>query len=316
MKKDLISIIIPIYNVEKYLNKCIDSVINQTYKNLEIILVNDGSTDNCGNICDQYKKIDKRIKVIHKKNGGVSSARNVALSNIKGEYIYFIDSDDYIEKDTIELLFNNIIEFDSDIACCNYYKEYDNEKKDIIISNLKQIMNREEFLNSILNDNSISGYLWNKLYKRELFDKNIRFDESIKIMEDLIVNLNITKNISKISYVDKPLYHYVQRSNSALNSKDILKMKGSLNSYVQIIELLGHFEHILINKYKLNFIIEYLIIKIYSKEFDDRNFNIIINDYIKLGILKTKGNLKLKIKAFVLLYCPFIYKTFVFLKNK
>ena len=118
---DLISVIIPIYNVEKFLSFCIDSIVNQTYKNLEIILVDDGSTDNSGKICDEYALKDNRIKVMHKQNGGVSSARNVGLNIAKGKYIGFVDSDDYVENDMFEILHNLIIKNNVDISCCNKF---------------------------------------------------------------------------------------------------------------------------------------------------------------------------------------------------
>ena len=133
-KNNLISIIVPIYNVEKYLKKCIDSIINQTYKNLEIILVDDGSPDNCGKICDEYAKKDNRIKVIHKENGGVSSARNVGVENATGEYIGFVDSDDYIEKDMYEVLINNLKKENADISIISNYEVYKNK----IIENKKK----------------------------------------------------------------------------------------------------------------------------------------------------------------------------------
>lgn len=121
MKNELISVIVPIYNTSKYLSKCIDSIINQTYKNLEIILVNDGSTDNSLDICNKYKLIDSRIIIINKDNGGLSSAKNIGLDNHKGRYIAFIDSDDYVDNNFIGELYNNLISTNSDISLCNYY---------------------------------------------------------------------------------------------------------------------------------------------------------------------------------------------------
>ena len=118
---DKISVVVPVYNVEKYLRKCIDSIINQTYKNLEIILVDDGSPDKCGEICDEYAKKDNRVKVIHKKNAGVSSARNDGIDNATGEYIIFVDSDDWLEDNAIEIMVDKLNEYDYDCVFCNFY---------------------------------------------------------------------------------------------------------------------------------------------------------------------------------------------------
>lgn len=131
MEEKLISIIVPVYNVEKYLKECIDSVISQTYKNLEIILVDDGSTDKSGEICDEYSKKDSRIKVIHKENGGLSDARNVALDIAKGEYIGFVDSDDYVEKDMFETLYKLAEEHNTEISSISFYKTLENEIIDV-----------------------------------------------------------------------------------------------------------------------------------------------------------------------------------------
>ena len=124
----LVSIIVPVYNVEKYLERCLDSLINQTLKDIEIILVDDGSTDDSGNICDKYAKKDKRIKVIHKENGGLSDARNIGLSIANGRYLQFVDSDDFIHKQMIEILYNTIINNNADISICDFDKVYENTK--------------------------------------------------------------------------------------------------------------------------------------------------------------------------------------------
>ena len=117
-KQDLISVIVPVYNVENYLKRCLDSIINQTYQNIEIILIDDGSTDNSGNLCEDYKKIDNRIKVVHKTNGGLSDARNTGIKKAKGKYITFVDSDDYVEYDYVEYLYNLIKKYDTNISFC------------------------------------------------------------------------------------------------------------------------------------------------------------------------------------------------------
>ena len=126
-----VSVIVPIYNVEEYINKCIDSILNQTFREFELILVDDGSTDNSGNICDTYKSIDNRVRVIHKDNGGLSDARNFGIEAATGEFLYFIDGDDFIHEDTLESMYNSIMKTNSDISVCNmirYYGEEDTEK--------------------------------------------------------------------------------------------------------------------------------------------------------------------------------------------
>lgn len=141
---DKISIVVPIYNVEKYLDQCVKSIINQTYKNLEIILVNDGSIDNSGKICDKYKRQDNRVIVIHKENGGSSDARNVGIQIATGKYIGFVDSDDYIEKDMYEFLYNNMINENADISCCNRFLLWSNKKQIYGEKKYYAVMNSKE----------------------------------------------------------------------------------------------------------------------------------------------------------------------------
>lgn len=219
--EELITIIIPIYQVEKYLKKCLDSVIYQTYRNLEIILVDDGSTDKSPQICDEYKNKDSRIKVIHKKNGGLSQARNVGMRIATGKYIGFVDSDDYIGKDMYQVLYNNMIKTNSDISICNLIqvKENDNinyneiEKKQYILEEYT----KEEALHLLI-ENKIKSYAWNKLYKREVLN-SIEFPIGKK-MEDLAVMYKIFEKAKKIVYTDKVEYYYLQRKNSILGNVD------------------------------------------------------------------------------------------------
>lgn len=213
---DLISVIIPVYNVEKYIRECLNSVINQTYKNLEIILVDDGSQDKSGNICDEYKMKDDRIKVIHKQNGGLSDARNVGMKIAKGRYIQFIDSDDFIDKDMIEILYKIIIENDADISMCSNYILKEN-KRTSDSSGKMYIYNRIEALREILLDEKIRSYAWNKLMKKELFT-DIEFPKG-KVFEDILTIPKIFEKSSKIVYLDIPKYYYRQREGSILNKQ-------------------------------------------------------------------------------------------------
>lgn len=206
MEKELISIIIPIYNVEKYLPKCIENVINQSYKNLEIILIDDGSTDSSGKICDEYKKIDSRIKVIHKKNGGVSSARNIGLDEASGNWISFVDADDWLEKDFCKLLLENILKEQVDIGICSYNRIVSNNIE-IINFHRNEIIDSRNFLNNCLNPQSGFGTCIMKIYNRLLIDK-LRFDENLKVAEDALFNIEMSKNIEKILILNKALYNY------------------------------------------------------------------------------------------------------------
>ena len=175
----LVSVIIPVYNVEKYLHRCLNSVKNQSFKNLDVILIDDGSTDKSGEICENYCKEDFRFRVIHQKNRGQATARNLALDMAKGDYICFVDSDDYIEKTMIETLYNSITNNNADIAVCGYNRV--NETGELIKTffpfNSERVLNKREAVLEILKDIHLFSFLWDKIFKRELF-KNIRLPEN------------------------------------------------------------------------------------------------------------------------------------------
>ena len=216
MEKDLISIIIPVYKVEKYLEKCIESVLKQTYTNLQVILVDDGSPDNCGKICDEYAKKDSRIEVIHKVNGGLSDARNVGIAKAKGKYIGFVDSDDYIKEDMYEILINLIKEYDADVSICNLYdviegKEYIRNKE----NGIKEY-NRIDILKEVLLDKNIQSYAWNKLYKKELFNE-IKYPIGKKY-EDIGTTFYIFEKCNKVVVTSEPEYYYLKRADSLVNN--------------------------------------------------------------------------------------------------
>ena len=216
MKNDLISIIIPVYKVEKYLEKCIESVLKQTYTNLQVILVDDGSPDNCGKICDEYAKKDSRIEVIHKVNGGLSDARNVGIAKAKGKYIGFVDSDDYIKEDMYEILINLIKEYDADVSICNLYdviegKEYIRNKE----NGIKEY-NRIDILKEVLLDKNIQSYAWNKLYKKELFNE-IKYPIGKKY-EDIGTTFYIFEKCNKVVVTSEPEYYYLKRADSLVNN--------------------------------------------------------------------------------------------------
>ncbi len=213
--EDLISVIVPVYKVEKYLNKCIESIVNQTYKNLEIILVDDGSPDECGKICDNYAQKDMRIKVIHKENGGLSDARNAGINISNGKYISFIDSDDYIDLEYIELLYKTIKKDKSDMAISSHKVIYENGTILEKATKEKSILEPKEVLKRILYDDGIDLSAWAKLYKIELFEE-IRYPKG-RLFEDAATTYKLVDKCKKISIISKSTYNYIIRGNSITN---------------------------------------------------------------------------------------------------
>lgn len=217
-----ISVIVPVYKVEKYLDFCVNSIFNQTYKNLEIILVDDGSPDLCPTMCDNYAKRDHRVLVIHKKNGGLSDARNAGLDVATGEYILFVDSDDYIEEDACERLLESVLRYGADIAIFNYLR-VDESYQILSDKPYKQpiqdgCLNKEQIWEELLQP--YGGYYvvaWNKLYSRKIFSR-LRFPFS-KQHEDEFVIHHVVNQCEKIACVNKPLYYYVQRDGSIMAQK-------------------------------------------------------------------------------------------------
>ena len=213
----MISVIIPVYKVEKYLVRCVNSVLNQTYSDLEIILVDDGSPDSCGKICDELQKKDSRIKVIHKKNGGLSSARNEGLLFATGEYIAYVDSDDYIDKTMYEKLMNYMIETDADIVQCGYTHVVENNdgkvvrKTDVFFEegNLKT---QKSILDVFFKIGVIDLVVWNKLYKRKALE-NVKMVEG-RWHEDTMATFDILLNVNSVASISESLYSYVHREDS------------------------------------------------------------------------------------------------------
>ena len=234
MDEKLVSVIIPAYNIEDYIGRCLDSIISQTYKNLEIIVVDDGSRDRTGEILDDYVKKDPRMKVVHKKNGGVSSARNTGIDIAEGDYIGFVDGDDRIDPKLFETLVKLINEENADIAHCGYQMVFPDRVDYYYNTGKRVIQTKEQGLKDLLAGEMIEPALYNKLYKRELFE-NVRLNESLKINEDLDVNYRLFKKSQKSIYYDLPLYSYMIRKNSATGSNTVIrKNEDSLKVLEQI----------------------------------------------------------------------------------
>ena len=219
MKKK-VSVIVPVYNVEEYLPKCLDSLINQTLKDIEIIVVNDGSPDNSQKIIDEYRKKDKRIISIVKENGGLGSARNVGLEKAKGEYIVYVDSDDWIELDMLEQMYNQGIDENADIVICGYKSVYPTREEIYSISSNIISDTLENKNSKIFNTVSV----WCKIYKRDFLIKTkIKFVEDKVWYEDFAYTVKLLSQTKKISFVNKPFYNYLIRENSIMNNSKLLK---------------------------------------------------------------------------------------------
>lgn len=220
--KDLVSIIVPIYGVEEYLNQCVDSIVNQTYKNTEIILVDDGSPDKCPEICDAFAKKDKRIKVIHKKNGGLSDARNAGIDYAQGEYLVFIDSDDWIEITMIEHLLSTCKKYDVKLASCARCIMDEDYVSSVAFNGKERVYTAEEALNEVFSGKSMDVAAWDKIYARNLFD-GIRFPVG-ENNEDIAVFYKIIDMAGTVAHTGTVEYCYRNRPGS------ITKLKYSIDS--------------------------------------------------------------------------------------
>lgn len=212
---ELISVIVPVYNVEEHLEKCINSILAQTYDNLEIVIVNDGSTDNSAEIIKKFKKSDSRIKTYSQANAGLSAARNTGIKNSNGRLLSFVDSDDYLHPRLLEILYHNLNDTNSDISVCDVYWIKENESPNEYIENNISVYEGKEVLHKMIRDDFISVVAWNKLYRRELFEE-IRYPVG-KLHEDEFVIHLILSKCSKSVYTDAKLYYYIKRNGSIIN---------------------------------------------------------------------------------------------------
>ena len=301
MLTELISIIVPVYNAEKYINRCVESLINQTYKNIEIILIDDGSKDASLNLCKMWAKKDKRVKVIHTENQGVSSARNIGLKEAKGLYIGFVDSDDYIDSKMYELLLSSIEKNNSDISFCGVNYIY----KDKIIKSSnygKVVCEKKYFFKHHDFNNKMNYNVWNKLFKQNLI-QNMKFNPNIKISEDGLFVMQYINKVEKIACVNENLYYYnCMNENSTLNSNSIEKLVTSLEARRRIIEI---FKQNKVEEYlqeECNYIgslYKYINRARSNPNIDFSTYKKVAKRYIEDGLLKQKLGVKNKIKVFI-----------------
>ncbi|MGG7058129.1 glycosyltransferase family 2 protein [Clostridium tertium] len=308
----LVSIIVPIYNVEKYLNKCVKSIVSQSYKNMEIILVDDGSQDKCKEICDELIQKDSRIKVIHKKNGGLSDARNTGIRSAKGEYILLVDSDDFIHPDMVKDLLFLALKYDADIVECGVKDVIEEEYvgwKNFTKMNEK-IYNREEALAKVLDYNNCRIVAWNKLYKSKLFE-SIKYPVG-KIHEDEFITPYLVDKCNRYINTSNQYYAYVKRENSIMTSKFSLKRMDIIEAQEK---RLSYFSKKYNGKYdsiiKYHYFIACTKLKYMAQNTDQNAIEIFNNiasekyNNLYYNILHSKDSeLTKKIKAIIYKYAP------------
>ena len=214
---ELVSVIVPVYNVEKYLKKCVDSILSQSYQNIEVILINDGSLDGSGEICEAYVKKDERIKYITQNNSGLGKTRNRGVEEASGKYLLFVDSDDYIENTMIEKLYHNITESHADVASCGVYNVYRQKCIPLCEKEEKFLCDVEKAFGLLLVGEKIPGSSCNKLYRSELLDK-VKFPEGV-LYEDVKFHLDLMQIIQSVHVDTTPLYYYVHREESITTKK-------------------------------------------------------------------------------------------------
>lgn len=247
MKKPLISVIVPVYKVEKYLDRCVESIVGQTYSNLEIILVDDGSPDHCPVMCDAWADKDNRIKVIHKENGGLSDARNAGMEAADGELIGFVDSDDWIAPDMYQCLYEAMEADNSDMAACGVKKVWENGKStEMLTGSGCCVLNRTEAMKALIEESWLKHPVWYKLYKAELI-RDIRFPVG-KYHEDVFWSYRAVGAAENVSVTDHTGYYYWQRSESIMGEDYSLKRLDAIEALeARQVYLEKHFPELAVN---------------------------------------------------------------------
>lgn len=315
----LVSVIIPVYNVSEYLEICLDSIVNQTYKDLQIIIVNDGSADNSAEIAKGFADRDKRIQLIHQENKGVSVARNNGMKNAKGKYLFFVDADDRITSNAVELLINRIKNDDTDLVCAGYYEvnlqfpkglklnDFTKEQQDTII-------NQSDFQKNLFN--GVSGVLWAKLFRREFFENyNLCLNPEINFSEDLLLVIEYSFYVKKVSVISDSIYYYNRLNEFGLSRKlkesNINDLKLTNQKILEFSDKLKSLDIIeIIKNREINFLIQYLKQNITNYQSFRKAINHVYmhfdSDLIKLAYKKSNCNYFLTLIKYKIYYLSYI----------
>lgn len=302
---NLVSVIVPIYNVENYLARCINSLMQQTYSNIEILLINDGSKDNCELICQEFLQKDNRIRYYKKENGGLSSARNYGIDRAKGDYLVFVDSDDYVSRKMIKVLLETALSNDADMVECEFLEFFENEI--INDSNVDNALNNKSYssyeaISSLICNTGITPIAWNKIYKKEIFNK-LRYKVGI-YHEDEEIIVKLLNRCKKICKIDNQLYFYMKRNGSITNSKfnkrhlDIIKI---MDERIQILKSLNCNKHLIsLTTVRFSNICNELYVKMLLSDvpLENEKSNLInLRNKIIKDVLKSDAPLSKKLKA-------------------
>ena len=320
--KDLITIIINVFNADKYISKCIESVIKQTYKNIEILIINDGSTDNTLKICNGYKKKDKRIRIISHDNMGLGLSRNVGIDQARGKYIYFVDADDYIEKDTINYLYKLITKYNKMIATCESIKIYNYNTKIINSKEIVKDVDSKTMIRNVLLSIGKHGCVWNKLINKKVFENNQNRFPSGKI-NDVLQVYKMFYSIDGVIYSNQIKYYYYIHKDSILGTRkkeySIQMYKACLSRYA---EIKGYYDDFIENDVSLLL----MIIDIYIHDYEDiktyyKDHNVYekYKKVFKISLLKCNMRINHKIKIVLFRINPIllliITKIYIKIKN-
>lgn len=294
----MISVIIPIYNIEKYIARCLESIIAQTYTELEIICIDDGSTDNSAQICKKYMKKDDRINYVYISNGGVSNARNYALKLINGEWFAFVDGDDWLEPNFFEVLLSNAIKYKCDVSACQYQisTEYKTGYEGSV-ENTHLFGNSKECIHSfICSKNSLQGQIWNKIYLTDKF-RHFEFDKSVRVNEDCLYTYEIMEHCDSACVCDAQLYHWYVRENSACHKKHKTINFDSANVFLYLLNKIEDNQDIDVsNELKKNYVCDVLKILFDTKKERKREDIIQALDKIKMWKKNVWNNISIKTK--------------------
>jgi len=313
--RSLISVIVPVYNVEKYLSRCIESILCQTHRELEVILVNDGSADKSGETCDAYAKKDSRVRVFHQENAGVSTARNAGINIATGDWIAFVDADDWLEPSMYEKLLQAGIENGTLLACCNYVRHYSEEKQVFkLYSETPKVLTGKQALIRCLTpaDNPFFGRIVQFIYNHTLFkdaidNARIRFDTSIHFCEDILLLTQILIKADRVAYIPDLLYIYYQREGSAINSVSEKRLTA-LCALKQLKEHVEPISHRLLLYAQVMYAtnIKFIVIcYCNSKQYTQATmFRCELRRFVKICIFTNVNSFKLKIEYLATLLLP------------